>query len=132
MFSRLIGNAGVIDEETVRSDFGILITDDEEIQIGFKVIRDSFIFTDKRLIIVDVQGVTGRKKEFLSIPYDKITMYSIETAGRFDLDAELKLWIGSDTKPLEKQFNKSVNIYELQSVLAANLCRGTKPHPVTG
>ena len=95
----------------------------EEIQIGFRVIRDTFLFTDKRLIIVDVQGVTGRKKEYLSIPYDKITKYSIESSGRFDLDAELKIWIGSESAPIEKTFNKKVNIYEVQSVLAANLLK---------
>ena len=123
MFSRLIGNAGVVSPESLQEDFGILMAPSEEIQIGFRVIRDTFLFTDKRLIIVDVQGVTGRKKEYLSIPYDKITKYSIESSGRFDLDAELKIWIGSESAPIEKTFNKKVNIYEVQSVLAANLLK---------
>jgi hypothetical protein len=65
-----------------------------------------------------VQGMTGRKIEYLSIPYNKITKFSIETAGRFDLDAELKIWVGSDTIPIQKKFNKKVNIYDLQKVLA--------------
>ena len=47
--------------------------------------------------------MTGRKKEYLSIPYSKITMYSVETTGTFDLDAELKLWIGSNSQPMEKE-----------------------------
>ena len=62
--------------------------------------------------------MTGRKIEYLSIPYSKITKFSIETAGRFDLDAELKIWVGSDTTPIKKKFNKKVNIYDLQKVLA--------------
>ena len=62
--------------------------------------------------------MTGRKIEYLSIPYNKITKFSIETAGRFDLDAELKIWVGSDTIPIQKKFNKKVNIYDLQKVLA--------------
>jgi len=70
------------------------------------------------LIIVDVQGMTGKKIEYLSIPYSKITKFSIETSGRFDLDAELKIWIGSDPSPIQKKFNKKVNIYDLQKVLA--------------
>lgn len=70
------------------------------------------------MIIVDVQGMTGKKIEYLSIPYSKITKFSIETSGRFDLDAELKIWIGSDPSPIQKKFNKKVNIYDLQKVLA--------------
>ena len=77
-----------------------------------------FIFTNKRLILVDKQGVTGKKIEYHSIPYKNITHFSIETAGNFDLDAELKIWISGSQVPIEKQFNKSLNIYELQSVLA--------------
>ena len=95
-----------------------MLTETESIQVGFKVVRDTFIFTDKRLLIVDIQGMTGRKTEYLSIPYSKITRFSIETAGHFDLDAELKIWIGSDQTPLQKKFNKSVNIYDVQRVLA--------------
>ncbi len=77
-----------------------------------------FIFTNKRLILVDKQGMTARKIEYHSIPYKAITHFSIETAGNFDLDAELKIWISGTQLPIEKQFNKSLNIYELQSVLA--------------
>jgi hypothetical protein len=69
-------------------------------------------------MIVDVQGMTGKKIEYLSIPYSKITKFSIETSGRFDLDAELKIWVGSDPSPIQKKFNKKVNIYDLQRVLA--------------
>ena len=121
VFSRLIGNAGVVDAETLTEKYGQLIVDGEAIEIGFKVIRDTFIFTDKRLILVDIQGMTGKKTEYLSIPYAKITRFGIETAGHFDLDAELKIWVGSDKEPIEKKFNKKVNIYELQSVLAAHV-----------
>ena len=78
-------------------------------------------FSSKRLILVDIQGITGKKTDYLSIPYGKITKFSIETAGTFDLDAELKLWIGSEQTPLAKKFNKNVSIYDLQSVLAKHV-----------
>lgn len=68
---------------------------------------------------MDKQGVTGKKVDYHSIPYKSITHFSIETAGSFDLDAELKIWISGTQLPIQKQFNKSLNIYELQSVLAA-------------
>ena len=89
--------------------------------MGFNVFRDKFIFTDKRLILVDVQGITGKKVSFVSVPYGKITKFSIETAGHLDLDAELKIWVGSDPMPIEKKFNKQVNVYDLQAVLAAHV-----------
>lgn len=71
------------------------------------------------MVLVDKQGVTGKKIEYHSIPYRSITHFSIETAGNFDLDAELKIWISGTQIPIEKQFNKSVNIYELQRALAS-------------
>ena len=54
--------------------------------------RDSVVFTNKRLITVNVQGLTGKKRDYSSLPYSKIQAWSIETAGQFDLDAELELW----------------------------------------
>ena len=61
----------------------------------------------------------GSKVEYHSIPYKSITHFSVETAGTFDLDAELKIWISSTTTPIQKQFNKKLSIYEVQSVLAS-------------
>ncbi|WP_017660238.1 PH domain-containing protein [Baaleninema simplex] len=116
--TRLLGNAGVVEPERLAADYGKLLVENEAIEVGFRVLRDLFIFTTKRLILVDIQGLTGRKIEYLSIPYSKITRFSIETVGNFDLDAELKLWIGSDPVPIEKKFNKKVDIYDLQYILA--------------
>ncbi len=117
MLGRLLGNAGVVSSEGIQRGFGRLLADDEQVYAGFKVIRDTWIFTDRRLILVDAQGMTGRKKEHLSIPYSNIMMVSVETTGAFDLDAELKLWIGSDSVPIEKKFNKSVDVYAVQGLL---------------
>ncbi len=116
--SGILGNAGVVEADKLQSDYKQLLGEGETIEVGFKVIRDTFIFTSKRLIIINIQGITGRKTEYLSIPYSKITKYSIETAGHLDLDAELKLWIGSEMEPFTKKFNKKVNIYDLQRVLS--------------
>jgi hypothetical protein len=103
----------------LEKEFGNLLSDNEKIEIGFKLIRDVFIFTNKRLILVDKQGITGKKIDYLSVIYRHISRFSIETAGHFDLDAELKIWISSEVNPsVSKRFNKSVNIYDLQKVLA--------------
>ncbi len=64
MLGRLLGNDGVLSSEGIQRDFGRLLADDEHVCAGFKVIRDTWIFTDRRLILVDAQGMTGRKKEY--------------------------------------------------------------------
>ena len=124
IFSSLIGNAGAVSQEDLVKKYGQLLTDSEEIELGFKLIRDTFIFTNKRLILVDVQGLTGSKTEYKTITYKSITRFSIETAGTFDLEAELKIWISSEVQPsIVKQFNKSVNVYDVQKVLAHHVLK---------
>ena len=81
------------------------------------------MFTDKRLILVDRQGMTGSKVEYHSLPYRAITHLSVETAGTFDMDAELKIWISGLAEPVRKTFNKKLSIYEVQKVLAAYVLR---------
>jgi len=119
--SGLLSNAGVVDSEELQQEYEPLLADSEAIEVGFRVLRDTFIFTTKRLILVDKQGLTGKKVEYLSIPYSKISKFSIETAGRFDLDAELKIWVGSDPEPIAKKFNKKVSVYDLQRVIASHI-----------
>jgi len=119
IFSALLGNAGTVSREELEKKFGKLLIESEEIEVGFMLIRDTFVFTNKRLILVDVQGVMGKKQEYKSINYKSISRFSVETAGTFDLEAELKIWISSEAEPnIKKQFNKSVNVYEVQKVLA--------------
>ena len=115
----LMGNASEVNIAEVQKEYANVLASGENIEKAYKLVRDMFIFTNKRLILVDKQGITGKKTEYHSIPYKCVTHFSIETAGNFDLDAELKIWISGAPLPIQKQFNKSLNIYELQSVLAA-------------
>lgn len=114
----IMGNASEVNIGEVQKEFETTLTSDEQVEKAYKLIRDLFIFTNKRLILVDKQGITGKKTELISLPYRNITYFSIETAGNFDLDAELKIWVSGSSTPIQKQFNKSLNIYEVQSVLA--------------
>jgi PH (Pleckstrin Homology) domain-containing protein len=68
------------------------------------------------LILVDKQGLPGKKVEYRSPPYRSITHSSVEAAGHVDLDAELKVWISGNPLPIQKRFNKQLNIYDVQSV----------------
>lgn len=62
---------------------------------SYKGIRDSVTFTNKRVITVNVQGMTGKKKDYTSLPYSKIQAFSVETSGVFDMDSELEMWFSS-------------------------------------
>lgn len=117
-FDGMMGNASEVNPAEAQREFARILAKNEAIEKAYKLVRDLFIFTNKRLILVDKQGLTGKKVEYHSIPYKSITHFSIETAGSFDLDAELKIWISGNALPLQKQFNKNLNIYELQTVLA--------------
>lgn len=119
LFNAILGNAGEVSSEKLTEKYKGLLTANEQIELGFKLFRDIFMFTNKRLILVDIQGLTGSKVEYLSLPYKSISRFSIETAGTFDLDAELKIWLSSAQAPaVSKKFNKSVNVYEVQRYLA--------------
>lgn len=119
----MMGNAAEVDASAANQKFQQILSTDERIERAYQLIRDSFLFTNKRLILVDVQGMTGSKIEYHSLPYKSITHFSVETAGTFDLDAELKIWLSGLSVPIQKRFNKKLNIYEVQAVLAAYVLR---------
>ncbi|WP_019414631.1 PH domain-containing protein [Paenisporosarcina sp. TG20] len=115
----LMGNASEMEIDQVESELKDLLAPAEKVEHAYKLIRDQIIFTDKRLLLIDKQGMTGKKVEYHSIPYKSVAHFSIETAGTFDLDAELKIWLSGSSMPILKKFNKTLNIYKVQSVLAA-------------
>ncbi len=123
LFDALIGNASETNINDVQKEYANLLGENEIIERAYKLIRNMFIFTNKRLILVDRQGLTGKKTEYHSIPYKSITHFSIETSGHFDLDAELKIWISGTPAPVGILFNKSLNIYALQAVLATYIMK---------
>jgi hypothetical protein len=118
----LLGNASEIDTQAAHTEFAQMLTPGEQIEKAYQLIRDSFLFTNKRLILVDIQGLTGAKVDYHSIPYRSILHFNVESAGHLDLDAELKLHL-SGGAVVAKRFNKKLNIYEVQSVLASYVLR---------
>jgi hypothetical protein len=119
----LLGNAAEIDPNKIQTEFAQILASGERIEKAYQLVRDLFIFTDKRLILVDKQGITGSKIDYHSLPYRSITHFSIETGGHFDLDAELKVWVSGTAEPIKKGFNKRLNIYEVQGVLASYILK---------
>lgn len=95
-----------------------LLVAGENIVGAYKAMRDGVVFTDKRIIAVNVQGVTGKKKDFTSLPYSKVTAFSVETAGVLDLDSELELWFSGLGK-VKFEFAAQCNISQIQAVIAS-------------
>lgn len=95
-----------------------LLLDGERVLSAFKALRDGVVFTDKRIIAVNVQGITGKKKDFSSLPYSKITAFSVETAGSFDLDSELEMYFSGLGK-VKFEFTGQTNIIELSKVIGS-------------
>ncbi|ARJ38099.1 PH domain-containing protein [Sporosarcina sp. P21c] len=119
LFDALLGNASVVNNEDVKKELHLILADGEEVEAAFKLVRDLIVFTKTRLILVDKQGMTGKKVDYHSVPFKSISHYSVETAGTFDMDAELKIWISSSQTPqIEKQFRKDKAIYDIQKILA--------------
>lgn len=123
LFSGLLGNAGQIDLADIEQEFSKILLPDEKLQQAYKVIRDLIVFTDRRLILVDKQGLTGSKKQFMSIPYRSVVRFSAETKGHFDLESDLHIWLSGSETPISKTFNKDGSILEVQSALALYCCR---------
>lgn len=115
----LLGNAGSVSNESVRKEISPLLIENENIEHAFKLVRDLVIFTDKRLILANKQGLTAKKIEYKSITYRSISKFSTETAGHFDLDGEVKIWISGQVDPSEKlQFGKGEALTKVQQLLA--------------
>ncbi len=89
-----------------------ILIDGETILSTYKGIRDGVVFTNKRIIAINVQGITGKKKDFTSMPYSKIQVYSVETSGVFDLDSELELWFSGVGK-VKFEFTSNSNVSEI-------------------
>lgn len=125
-FSELMGNASELDSAALNQEFKDIICEGEEIECGFKVLRDKWVFTNKRLIMVDVlQGLTRKdtvkNKQYHSIPYRSITHFAVETAGTFDADCELDIWISGSPEPYQYELSHKVNVVAIQKTLAYHM-----------
>jgi PH (Pleckstrin Homology) domain-containing protein len=118
LFHNLRGNASEMDMTNLRGELEPVLAPGEKIGRGFKIFRDMFVFTDHRLIMIDKQGVTGSKVSYHSILYRSITQFYVETAGSFDADAELKIWVSGSAMPITKQLSRGSDVVGLQKFLA--------------
>lgn len=94
-----------------------ILIDGEKVIAEYSAMRDFVMFTNKRIITVNVQGITGKKKDFTSLPYSKIQSFSIETSGVFDLDSELEIYFSGLGK-VKLEFSGDSNIGEIGKMIS--------------
>ncbi|HEV7319329.1 MAG TPA: PH domain-containing protein [Ensifer sp.] len=119
----LLGHGSTVDPADLNRRLDGVLIEGEQAQLAFKVIRDFFVFTQYRVILVDVQGMTGSKVDYVSIPYRAITRFSVETAGTFDMDSELKIWVSGSSAPIGKTLKKGTDVRGIQRALATAVLR---------
>ena len=124
VLAALTGNAAEITPAEGTELFKQVLMEDEHVGRAYQLFAGMPSRShDRRLILKDVQGLTGKKIEWHSIPYRSISHFSIETAGVNDWDAELKIYVSGDQTPaISKKFNRKLSIYEVGNVLAGHIC----------
>jgi len=123
LLSGLLGLASDVDTGALARELEPILLPDGTIEIAFQVLRDQMVFTDRRVVLVDKQGMTGRKRAYHSIPYRAITMFSVETAGSFDTDAELRIWVAGQSEPFLQNLSRGTNLSGIQKALASGVLR---------
>jgi len=121
LFDALLGNASEVNTDDLREELSPIMFDGEEIERAFKVVRDMYVFTSARLVLIDKQGLTGKKVDYLTIPYKSISTFSVETAGHFDMDSELTMWVSGRHEPIKKELKKGSDVVGIQKLLATKM-----------
>ena len=104
-------------EVDIPDDITTLLVENEKPVASFATIRDVAVFTNKRLIVKDAQGITGKKVEIYSLPYSSILMWSTENAGKlFELNAEVELW--TKVGKIKINLKKDIDIRKFDTLLA--------------
>ena len=101
----------------VRPEVGELLVNNEEMIAAFKTVRDQVVFTNKRIFVINVQGITGKKTSYFSYPYSKIQYFGVETAGLLDIDCELVAAFSNGTV-LQFDFKSEVDIRKISPLIS--------------
>lgn len=122
MSNGIIGDANLINlkempVQKIRSELTVFMTPDEKVIQAFKTVRDQVVFTNKRVLTANVQGLTGKKVSYFSYPYSKVQYFGVETAGVLDIDSELVLTF-SNGSVLQFDFRSEVNIREICATIS--------------
>ncbi len=109
-----------VNDEKVDNNILELLIPKEEIIGVYKSVRDYVVFTNRRFISANIQGVTGKKRDYTIMPYSKISVFSIETSGVFDMDSELQLFFSGVGRVIF-QFTGGSDIVEIGQMISRHL-----------
>lgn len=118
MLDGLLGHGSEVSGEELTAELNGLLLENETVHIGYRLIRDYIAFTQLRVIVVDIQGVSGRKKQFITVPYNKICRFSVETAGSLDLDVDVRIWTNGGMEPIVLSCKRDTDIRGIQQALS--------------
>ncbi len=107
-----------VEPAEIRERFGHALIHGEEVLAAFRSLRDTAFLTNYRFVLVDVQGLTGSKVSFESVPYRSITRFAVESAGTFDVDSELRIWVSSALGPLTLKVSRNADPAAIHRLLA--------------
>ena len=123
LLDTLLGHSGETPVDALGDEFAPLLAPGEQLQRAFAMVRDLVVFTDRRLILVNKQGMTAKKVEYRSIPYRAINMFSLETAGHFELETDLRLWVNGQAEPLQLHLERGEAAAQIMATLAQTTTR---------
>ena len=115
----VLGNYTTADPSQYSHLIENFLVENESVFTAFKTIRDFIIFTNERLILIDIQEITGKKKSFKSVPYSQISVFTKESGGNFDLDSEIDLYVRGYPGVIQLKFGKSSDIDSVYKILSA-------------
>jgi hypothetical protein len=107
-----------IDPATIHEKYGSILLPDEQVLTAFQAVRDTAFLTSLRFVLVDVQGFTGSKVSVQSVPYRSIVRFAVESAGTFDLDSDLNIWVSGAAAPLTVKVSKNADPQAILRTLA--------------
>lgn len=123
LFQQILGNATEITIDDANAKIGPLLVANEQVIAGYKTVRDMVIFTSERIVMIDVQGITGRKESVTSVPFSSVKWYSMENAGTFDLDSEIKVGVQGMALPLSLKFGKGAELSKIYQLFSTYILR---------
>ena len=123
MLKGRFGNASEVDVRSIQADLSAILVQEEKVTRAFKNHPGHVYLYHKRLILIDKQGLTGKEAEYHTIPDKLISHFSVETAGTFDMDAEMKIYISGNMNPFVREFKRGTDIKGVQQWLAFYVLR---------
>ena len=121
LISKLLGQASDLSPDQARQELDGVLLPEEPVEVAFKVVRDLFVFTDRRLVLVDQRTSRVARSNTSSFPTERSPLTQSRMRGTFDMDSDLKIWISGRADPFQKVLKSGANIRGIQAAIASAL-----------